>query len=102
MVAVEGVGAEGLEALRLASFGCRLTPRADMKQTCLIGRFAPEGALATGLTSPRATFSAHTASPPRLSRTPAGSRASGRHTWIVPRTALVRGPPAWDGPRTRT
>jgi hypothetical protein len=54
------------------------------------------------LTSPMATFSAHTASPPPPSRTPAGSRAATRHTSIAPRTMSVRGPLAWDAPRTRT
>src|SRR6266446_2718068 len=56
----------------------------------------------SGLTSPMATFSAHTASPPPPSRTPAGSRASSRHASIVPRTTSARGPLAWGAPRTRT
>src|SRR6267143_4410446 len=55
-----------------------------------------------GLTSPMATFSAHTALPPPPSRTPAGSRASSRHASIVPRTTSARGPLAWAAPRTRT
>src|SRR2546429_4506316 len=49
-----------------------------------------------------ATFSAHTASPPPPSRTPAGSRASSRHASIAPRTTPARGPLAWAAPRTRT
>src|SRR5262249_51314015 len=49
-----------------------------------------------------ATFSAHTASPPPPSRTPAGSRASSRHTLIAPRTTSAHGPLAWAAPRTRT
>src|SRR6195256_5528865 len=49
-----------------------------------------------------ATFSAHTASPPPPSRTPARSRASGRHASIAQRTTSARGPPAWAAPRTRT
>src|SRR5207244_2214872 len=49
-----------------------------------------------------ATFSAHTASPPRPSRTPAGSRASSRHASIAPRTTSARDPLAWAVPRTRT
>src|SRR5438132_14250724 len=49
-----------------------------------------------------ATFSARTASPLPPSRTPAGSRASGRHASIAPRTTSARGPRAWDAPRTRT
>src|ERR1039457_922182 len=56
----------------------------------------------SGLTSPMATFSAHTASPPPPSRTPAGSRASSRHASIAPRTTSARGPLAWAAPRTRT
>src|SRR5437867_9236099 len=55
-----------------------------------------------GLTSPMATFSAHTALPPPPSRTPAGSRASSRHASIAPRTTSARGPLAWAAPRTRT
>src|SRR6267154_6625133 len=54
------------------------------------------------LASPMATFSAHTASPPPPSRTPAGSRASSRHASIAPRTTSARGPPGWGAPRTRT
>ncbi len=54
------------------------------------------------VSSPMATFSAHTASPPPLSRAPAGSRASSRHTSLAPRTASARGPLAWDAPRART
>src|SRR5258707_2178774 len=42
-----------------------------------------------------ATFSAHTASPPPPSRTPAGSRASSRHASIAPRTTSAHGPLAW-------
>jgi hypothetical protein len=42
-----------------------------------------------------ATFSAHTASPPPPSRTPAGSQASSRHASIAPRTTSARGPLAW-------
>src|SRR5262245_7635260 len=49
-----------------------------------------------------ATFSIHTVSPPPPSRTPAGSRASSRHTSIAPRTTSAHGPLAWDAPRTRT
>jgi hypothetical protein len=49
----------------------------------------------SGLTSPMAIFSAHIASPPPPSRTPAGSRASSRHASIAPRTTSVRGPLAW-------
>src|SRR5256884_5788865 len=49
-----------------------------------------------------ATFSAHTASPPPPSRTPAGSRASSRHASIAPRTTSARGPLAWAAPRART
>src|SRR5438132_8059205 len=49
-----------------------------------------------------ATFSAHTASPPPPSRTPAGLRASSRHALIAPRTTSARGPLAWAAPRTRT
>jgi hypothetical protein len=52
--------------------------------------------------APMATFSAHTASPPPPSRTPADSRASSRHALIAPRTTSARGPPAWAAPRTRT
>src|SRR5438067_13005663 len=48
-----------------------------------------------------ATFSAHTASPPPPSRTPAGLRASSRHASIAPRTTSARGPLAWAAPRTR-
>src|SRR6476646_7838722 len=48
------------------------------------------------------TFSAHTASPPPPSRTPAGSRASSRHASITPRTTSVHVPLAWAAPRTRT
>jgi len=48
-----------------------------------------------------ATFSAHTASPPPPSRTPAGSRASSRHAAIAPRTTSAHGPLAWAAPRTR-
>src|SRR5438874_6092110 len=47
-----------------------------------------------------ATFSAHTASPPPPSRTPAGLRASSRHASIAPRTTSARGPLAWAAPRT--
>src|SRR5215471_4535456 len=49
-----------------------------------------------------AIFSAHTASPPPPSRTPAGSRASSRHASIARRTTSARGPLAWAAPRTRT
>src|SRR4029453_11758055 len=49
-----------------------------------------------------ATFSAHTASPPPPSRTPAGSRASSRQASIAPRTTSAHGPLAWAAPRTRT
>src|SRR6266481_1141839 len=49
----------------------------------------------SGLTSPMATFSAHTASPPPPRRTPSGSRASSRHGSIVPRTTSARG--RWPG-----
>ena len=49
-----------------------------------------------------AIVSAHTASPPPPSRTPAGSRASSRHASIAPRTTSARGPLAWGAPRTRT
>src|SRR5262249_5622843 len=49
-----------------------------------------------------ATFSAHTASPPPPSRTPAGSRASSRYASIAPRTTSARGPLAWAAPRIRT
>src|SRR2546428_8635570 len=52
--------------------------------------------------SPMATFSAHTASPPPPSRTPAGLRASSRHASIAPRTTSAHGPLAWAAPRTRT
>ncbi len=58
-----------------------------------LARVAP-GCGRLGLTSTMATFSAHTASPPPPSRTPAGSRASSRHTSRVPRTTSARGPPA--------
>src|ERR687887_321532 len=51
---------------------------------------------------PMATFSAHTASPPPPSRTPAGSRASSRYASIAPRTTSAHGPLAWAAPRTRT
>jgi hypothetical protein len=51
---------------------------------------------------PMATVSAHTASPPPPSRTPAGSRASSRHASIAPRTTSAHGPLAWGAPRTRT
>src|SRR5215207_4607665 len=51
---------------------------------------------------PMTTFSAHTASPPPPSRTPAGSRASSRHASIPPRTTSAHGPLAWDARRTRT
>ena len=51
----------------------------------------------SGLTSPMATFSAHTASPPPPSRTPAGPRASSRHASIAPRTTSAHGPLAWAG-----
>src|ERR1041385_6801815 len=47
------------------------------------------------------TFSAHTASPPPPSRTPAGLRASSREASIAPRITSARGPPAWRAPRTR-
>src|SRR5688572_956431 len=43
-----------------------------------------------------ATFSAHTASPPPPSRTPAGPRASSRHASIAPRTTSVHGLLFWD------
>src|SRR5437867_13080563 len=56
----------------------------------------------TRLSSSMATFSVHTASPPPPSRTPAGSRASSRHTSIAPRTTSAHGPLAWAAPRTRT
>ena len=49
-----------------------------------------------------ATFSAHTASPPPPSRTPAGSRASSRRASIAPRTTSARDPLAGAAPRTRT
>jgi len=49
-----------------------------------------------------AIFSAHTASPPPPSRTPAGSRASSRHASIALRTTSARGPRAWAAPRIRT
>src|SRR5262249_35293867 len=49
-----------------------------------------------------ATFSAHTASPPPRSRTPAGPRASSRHASIAPRTTSAHGPRAWAARRTRT
>src|SRR5262245_14140272 len=49
-----------------------------------------------------ATFSAHTASPPPPSRTPAGSRASSRYASTAPRTTSARGPLAWAAQRTRT
>ena len=55
-----------------------------------------------GLTIPMAIFSAHTASLPPPSRTPAGSRASSRYASIARRTTSVRGPPASAAPRTRT
>src|SRR5438067_10934798 len=55
-----------------------------------------------GSSSPMATLSAHTASPPPPSQTPAGSRASGRDASIAPRTKSARGPLAWAAPRTRT
>src|ERR1700739_2857999 len=55
-----------------------------------------------GLTSPMATFSAHTASPPPPRRTPAGSRALSRPASIAPRTTSARGRLAWAAPRTRT
>src|SRR5262249_57879658 len=55
-----------------------------------------------GLTSPLATFSAHTAAPPPPSRTPADSRASSRHASTTPPTTWARGPLAWAAPRTRT
>jgi hypothetical protein len=55
-----------------------------------------------GLTSPMAISSAHTASPPPPSRTPAGSRASSRYASIAPRTTSARGPQVWAAPRTRT
>src|SRR5829696_7648847 len=48
------------------------------------------------------TFSAHSASPPPPSRTPAGSQASSRYASIAPRTTSAHGPPAWAAPRTRT
>src|SRR5438093_8279955 len=48
------------------------------------------------------TYSAHTASPRPLSRTPAGSRASTRHASLAPRTMSAHGPLAWAAPRTRT
>ncbi|ADO70199.1 Monooxygenase, FAD-binding protein [Stigmatella aurantiaca DW4/3-1] len=53
-------------------------------------------------TSPMATFSAHTASPPPPSRTPADSRASSQHASIAPRTRSAHGPRNWAAPRTRT
>src|SRR5437763_13864989 len=56
----------------------------------------------SGITTPIATFSAHTASPPPPSRTPAGSRASSRYASTTPRTTSARGPLAWAAPRTRT
>jgi len=43
-------------------------------------------------------FSAHTASQPPPSRTPACSRASSRHASIAPRTMSAHGPLAWDAP----
>src|SRR4029453_9761038 len=49
-----------------------------------------------------ATFSAHTASPPPPSRTPAGSRASSRHASLTPRTTSGHGPLPWDARLTRT
>ncbi len=55
-----------------------------------------------GLTSPTATFSAHTASPhPPLSRTQSSSRAASR-CLIAPRTTSAHGLPAWGAPRSRT
>src|SRR5262249_16761012 len=48
------------------------------------------------------TFSAHTAAPRPLSRTPAGSRASNRHASIAPRTTWAHGPPTWGAPRIHT
>src|SRR5438046_1345763 len=48
------------------------------------------------------TFSAHIASPPPPSRTPAGSRASSQYALIAPRTTSAHGPLAWAAPRTRT
>ena len=53
-------------------------------------------------TKPMATFSAHTASPPPPSRTPARSRASSRYASITPRTTSAHGPLPWDARRTRT
>jgi NAD(P)-dependent dehydrogenase (short-subunit alcohol dehydrogenase family) len=46
------------------------------------------------MSSRQATFSAHTASPPPQSQTPAGPRASSRHASIAPRTTSARGPRA--------
>src|SRR3954462_3504589 len=49
-----------------------------------------------------ATFSAHTASPPLQSRTPAGSRASSRRASIAPRTMSAHDPLSSGAPRCRT
>src|SRR6266404_4820975 len=73
-----------------------LTPRRKRR------RAPTNGCDRLGLTSPMAIFSAHTASPPPPSRTPAGSRASSRYASTAPRTTSARGPPAWAAPRTRT
>src|SRR5439155_1299552 len=56
----------------------------------------------TTLASPMTTFSAHTASPPPPSRTPAGSRTSSRYASIAPRTTSARYLPADAAPQHRT
>src|SRR5439155_13786202 len=72
----------------------RFVPRSSATASIALGTASAEG--------PMATFSAHTASPPPLRRTPAGSRALSRHASIAPRTTSAHGPLAWAVPRTRT
>ncbi len=43
-----------------------------------------------------ATVSAHTASPPRPTRTPGGSRPSSRHALTAPRLTSARAPQSWE------
>src|SRR5688572_4623669 len=59
-------------------------------------------ALVGGPKEGMATFSAHTASPPFRSRTPAGLRASSRDASIARRTTSAHGPLTWAVPETRT
>src|SRR4051812_12512752 len=109
LVGEERVAALETECARLVALGAvrvRLLRADGFNESCLVmqdiegNEFDLDWAAAPSLLSP--PFSARPASPPRLSRTPAGPRASGRRAAPAPRTASAHAPPAWAARRTRT